>query len=112
MKLEALDQVHISAVSRDSIRAGQSFEVSDAAGEDLLKRNPTLFRKLGEDSTVSIPVRPVEPLTRNEQRAADKPPGIIGAKPEGEKSEAPPLNKAEPPHSDKAEHRRKNKGEK
>jgi hypothetical protein len=107
MKLEALDQVHISAVSRDSIRAGQSFEVSDAAGEDLLKRHPTLFRKLGEDSTVSIPARPVESLTRN---AADKPPAIIGAKPEGEKSEAPPLNKAEPPHSDKAEHRRKNKG--
>jgi hypothetical protein len=107
MKLEALDQVHLSAVSRDSIRAGQSFEVSDAAGEDLLKRHPTLFRKLGEDSVVTIVSRPVEPLTRNEQRAADKSSGIIGAK-----AEAPPLNKAEPPHSDKADNRRKNKGEK
>jgi hypothetical protein len=101
MKLEALDQVHISAVSRDSIRAGQSFEVSDAAGEDLLKRHPTLFQKLGEDSIVSIPAR-AQPQTGNESRA-----GVIGAK-----AEAPPLNKAEPPHSDKAEHRRKNKGDK
>jgi hypothetical protein len=105
MKLEALDQVNISAVNRDSIRAGQSFEVSDAAGEDLLKRHPTLFRKLGEDSAVSIPAR--APQTGNESRAADKSSGVIGAK-----AEAPPFNKAEPPHSDKAEHRRKNKGEK
>jgi hypothetical protein len=102
MKLQALDQVHISAVSRDSIRAGQSFEVSDAAGEDLLKRHPTLFLKLGGDAIVSIPAR-----SQPESRAADKPSGVIGAK-----AEAPPLNKAEPPHSDKAEHRRKNKGEK
>lgn len=100
MKLEALDQVHISTVSRDSIRAGQSFEVSDAAGEDLLKRHPTLFRKLGEDSAVTV---------KSERVEASSPP--IGSKPIG-KSEAPPLNKAAPPHDDKADKRGKNKGDK
>jgi hypothetical protein len=101
MKLEALDQVHISAVSRDSLRTGQRFEVSDAAGEDLLKRHPTLFRKLEEDSAVTIKAEPNGP-----------PANPIGTKPAATKAEPPPLNKAEPPHSDKAEHRRKNKGDK
>jgi hypothetical protein len=98
MKLEALDQVHISAVSRDSLRAGQSFEVSDAVGEDLLKRHPTLFRKLEEDSAVTNKPEPNGPSA-----------APIGTKPAGAKAEAAPLNKAAPPHSDKADRRRKSK---
>lgn len=43
MKLKALDQMHISAVQRDTLRPGQVFEISDAAGEELLKKHPSKF---------------------------------------------------------------------
>lgn len=38
MKLKALDQISISSVQADSLRPGQQFVVSDALGNDLLKR--------------------------------------------------------------------------
>ncbi len=75
MRLKAgpVTTMHISGVKADSIRPGEQFTVSDAAGEALLKAHPGKFEKLdGGD-------------------AAE------------EKSEAKPKNKVEPPHPDKAE---------
>jgi hypothetical protein len=43
MRLKALDQIHISSVSRDTIAPGQEFACSDALGAELLKKHPTLL---------------------------------------------------------------------
>ena len=47
MKLRALDQVSISVVQADSLRKGQEFEVSDAYGEELLKKLPNTVERIG-----------------------------------------------------------------
>lgn len=38
MKVKVTDQLHISSVRADSIRAGETIEVSDDVGNDLVKR--------------------------------------------------------------------------
>lgn len=45
MKLKALDQVHVSSVSANTIPAGTVFDCSDALADDLLKRLPTMFER-------------------------------------------------------------------
>ena len=40
MKLYATDQISISSVQADTLRPGASFEVSDDAGAELLKKLP------------------------------------------------------------------------
>ncbi len=46
MRLKALDQISISAVKADSLRRGEIFEISDAAGTELLARHPSIFERL------------------------------------------------------------------
>lgn len=46
MKLRVLDQIHISSVQADSLRAGQKIDVSDALGNELMKKHPTKFQRL------------------------------------------------------------------
>lgn len=46
MKLKALDQVSISSVKSGVIMPGEEFEVSDAAGQELLEKRPGMFEKL------------------------------------------------------------------
>lgn len=46
MKLQALDQIHVSAVKPDALRPNEEFEVSDALGADLLKAHPNTFRAI------------------------------------------------------------------
>jgi hypothetical protein len=45
MKLYVVDQVSISSVQADTLKPGQSFEVSDARGEELLKALPHALSK-------------------------------------------------------------------
>lgn len=44
MKLQALDQINVSAVKADSLRPHEEFEVSDALGAELLAKHPAKFR--------------------------------------------------------------------
>ena len=43
MKLKVLDQIHVSSVQPDSLRAGQKIDVSDALGTELLTKHPSTF---------------------------------------------------------------------
>lgn len=89
MKLKALDQIHISSVQSDSLRPGQEFVVSDAAGAELLKFHSDKLAHVGDEE----PTVKAEPAPTN-------------------KTEAPPENKAESAPANKADNRRKNdKGE-
>lgn len=88
MKLKALDQVHISSVQADSLRAGQEFYVSEATGKDLLERHPTKFEKISDDDApAAAPIAPIA-LRKAEQPAQNK-------------AEAKPANKAERKPSNK-----------
>jgi len=78
MRLKALDQIHVSSVQPDSLRPGQEFDISDAAGAELLKANPTRLRQIDE------------PKAKAAATAENK-------------AESPPLNKAEPDPNNKAD---------
>jgi hypothetical protein len=54
MKLKAIDQLHISAVKPDSLRPGEAFEVSDAAGQALLKAHPGKVQRLDVDGPQNV----------------------------------------------------------
>jgi hypothetical protein len=72
MKLRAKDQLHVSSVQADSLRPGKEFEVSSAAGKELLKAHPNALEEVSNDE------------------------------PEAEKAEAKPQNKAEDAPANKA----------
>jgi hypothetical protein len=65
MRLKALDQMHVSAVKTDSLRPGEEFEISDSAGDDLLKAHPTKFRRLDAPAAVKA-----DPPPKNKALAA------------------------------------------
>ena len=65
MKLRALDQVSISAVQADSLRKGQEFEVSDAYGEELLKKLPNTVERVGGAKAAPKPRNKAAPKPRN-----------------------------------------------
>jgi hypothetical protein len=46
MKLKVLDQLHVSAVSAETLRPGQEIDVHDALGAELLKKHPRVFSAL------------------------------------------------------------------
>jgi hypothetical protein len=71
MKLRALDQVSISAVQADSIRKGQVFEVSDAYGEELLKKLPNTVERIGAAKAAPKPRNMAARAPRN--KAAPRP---------------------------------------
>jgi hypothetical protein len=68
MKLRARDQIHISSVQADSIRPGQEFEVSDAAGSELLKAHPTRLERVGAPAAKAEPT----PKNKAEPKPANK----------------------------------------
>jgi hypothetical protein len=63
MRLRAHDQVHVSSVKAESLRPGEEFEVSDAAGADLIKAHPGLFEEVR--STASATDQKAEPAPTN-----------------------------------------------
>lgn len=96
MKLTALDQVHISSVKREVISAGETFEVSDDMGKQLMAKNPALFQQAEAE-------KPAKAKKAEAEAEADD----DGA---GEKAEPAPQNKAEDAPANKAETRRNLKG--
>lgn len=46
MKLRMTEQLHISSVSRDTLAPGAEIEVSDALGEELLKKHPDKVERM------------------------------------------------------------------
>ncbi|WP_035675065.1 hypothetical protein [Bradyrhizobium liaoningense] len=47
MRLRMTDQLHISSVSRDTLKPGQEIEVSDSLGAELLKKHPDKVERIG-----------------------------------------------------------------
>jgi hypothetical protein len=76
MRLKAHDTMHISSVKADSIRPGEEFETSDAAGEDLLKAHPDKFTRLDDAKAAgeakAKPDAKAEPNPKN--KAEEAPP--------------------------------------
>jgi hypothetical protein len=69
MRLRAYDTVHVSSVQAENIRPGQEFEISDSAGDDLLKAHPSLFavvsRDAPEEKAAPAPENKAEPAPEN-----------------------------------------------
>lgn len=68
MRLKALDQIHLSAVRPDSLRAGEEFDVSDALGDDLMQKHPTLFEHVGATAAKAAPA----PINKADAPPANK----------------------------------------
>ena len=65
MKMRSLDTLSVSAVKSDSLRPGEEFEISDAAGADLLKAHPTKFEVIEGESGAKA-----EPAPQNKPEVA------------------------------------------
>ncbi len=65
MKLYVIDQISISSVQGDSLRPGNSFEVSDTFGNELLTKNPHALSK-------DPPKGKAEPAPKNKMAPAPK----------------------------------------
>lgn len=75
MKLQALDQIHISAVKPDALRPGEKFEVSDDLGRELLAKHPRTFVAIGGVAGKSerAPMNKAEPgAPSNKSKSAGK----------------------------------------
>lgn len=74
MRLRAYDTVHVSAARAENIRPGEEFEISDAAGEELLKAHPGLFARVSagaaEKAEPVLPENKAEPAPENKTAAA------------------------------------------
>jgi hypothetical protein len=71
MQLKALDQIHISSVSSETLKPGQIFAVSEALGIELLKKHPAKFENAGEKSEPA-PNNKAEPAPMNKLDAPEK----------------------------------------
>jgi len=60
MRLRAKDQIHISAVKPDALRPGEEFEISDTAGEALVKQHPTMFERLDGEKQERVPLNKMD----------------------------------------------------
>lgn len=68
MRLRAYDTIHVSSVQAENIRPGQEFEISDSAGDDLLKAHPGIFAVLSRDADAKAepaPENKAEPAPEN-----------------------------------------------
>ncbi len=74
MKLGVMDQIHVSAVQADSLRKGDQIDVSDATGEELLKRHPGVFEQLPDapgEKKAPAPKNKAAAKAKNKAAAAD-----------------------------------------
>jgi hypothetical protein len=69
MKLRVTDQLHISSVSADTLGAGAEINVSDALGQELLKKHPDKVEVV--DAVESVKAEPA-PANKAEQKPANK----------------------------------------
>lgn len=86
MKLKATDQIHISAVSSDTLKPGTEFEVSDAMGEELLNKRP--------DAVAFVSASEQEPLEQEKGAVQTAHPKDAGSAPENKAVPTVPANKA------------------
>lgn len=80
MRLKALDQIHVSAVQADSLRPNQEFDVSDAAGADLMKAHPGKFEQLDEPEPTSAAEKAEPPVKNKDEGAPSKNKSATSAK--------------------------------
>lgn len=62
MKVKAIDQLHVSSVQAAALRKDEEFEVSDAEGEQLIKRG--LVTKVAEKSAAKATAKPANKRAR------------------------------------------------
>ncbi|QTH21990.1 hypothetical protein HRJ34_00150 [Rhizorhabdus wittichii] len=87
MKLKATDQIHISAVSSDTLKPGTEFDVSDAMGEELLNKRP--------DAVAFVSASEQEPPEQEKDAVQTAhPTKDAGSAPENKAVPAAPVNKA------------------
>jgi hypothetical protein len=68
MRLRALDQIAISSVKPTSLRPGETFEVSDALGADLLKAHSSKLARIDGMETKAD----TKPANKAELKPANK----------------------------------------
>lgn len=68
MRLKALDQIHLSSVRADSLRAGEEFDVSDALGDELMVKHPSRFERVHTSAEKAAPA----PLNKADSPPANK----------------------------------------
>lgn len=74
MKLRATDQIHISAISSDTLKPGAEFDVSDAMGEELLKKRPDAIEYVGPSAVLRTDGPTVEEFVAAGYQADNYPP--------------------------------------
>lgn len=70
MKLEIIDQIHVSWVQADSLRPGDQISVTPEQGEGLLKAHPDKFKKLAGSGADHVHAEKAEPAPLNKMEAA------------------------------------------
>ena len=77
MKLRVIDQLHVSSVGPHTMGKGTEFDVSDATGADLLKRQPPVVERVAE-RTAAAPAKaeaaPQNKVERKPKNKAERPP--------------------------------------
>jgi hypothetical protein len=63
--------MHVSSVKADSLRPGEEFEMSDAAGADLLAAHPDRVERVAEEKPATVKAEPA-PLNKMEPDPANK----------------------------------------
>lgn len=71
MRLRTHDQIHVSAVKSQSLRPGEEFDISDAAGAELLKAHPGVFEEIAAaEKAEPAPPNKAEPAPDNKAAPA------------------------------------------
>ncbi len=73
MQLQALDTMHVSAVSSENITTGEIFEIDDLAGKSLIERGLAIEVD-GAPTTKAEPAPETEPQAPEITEAAEQPP--------------------------------------
>ena len=71
MRLQTVDQVHISAISATTLPAGHEFDVHDTIGAELLHKLPHVLRPAAADEKAEAsPANKAEPAPVNKAHPA------------------------------------------
>jgi hypothetical protein len=103
MKLRVNDQMHISSVQADTLKPGREIDVSQALGDELMKKHPGIFEQLDETPPAEMPI--AESDTKADpapQTKVEPPPATKVEPPVPNTADPAPKNKTEPPAPNKA----------
>lgn len=79
MKLNVLDQIHVSSVQADSLKRGDQIDVSEALGAELLRAHPQSFAKEGGAKPTAKPRAKAKPVAKNKAAPAHAGKAATGA---------------------------------